>query len=461
MNGDSLSLSAPRFIVGNWDRLTAQQQRVFITYVTANFGGEIGNDPPAFARKLWNDSVAAANSSSPPGSDRLLNLSRLATFIGVTSMWETRGVIEQVTIVTNINGEQPHQNFRLYGELVDGGGQRIKDAFKYKIPGSGHGDYKVSRRERNFFREPNGQFSMTNDLRLFDSDVDYRSLWDSGHNTPENSDIRAFDGGTSHLKRHKGRYGEVPITMQDILLAPSPMEMVFSDNEIAIEADAEFEALNQAKTVSDAFAERFSVTLTLDGLFEEMFAPGAIAYIKRTGFFVGAGLDEEFVDSLSEADLVRIYKQAMDFYYLHNLFTLRTEFLGAVALGERSQELPSEVGDALRSTPQLRTLAGDDEAEDREVDTIVELEQYLASLSLSADSYRERLRAGEGRPELFRANIRSIHAQRDRPFRMETSEDESPNGETRDIYIIEQGVFIVRMVKDGNAVKIINLGVGN
>jgi hypothetical protein len=148
MNGDSLSLVAPRFTVGPWDRLTAQQQRIFITYVRANFGGEAGADPAAFATRLWNDSVGVANSGGTPGSDRLLNLSRLTTFIGVTSMWEKRNVIDQVTVVTNINGDQPSSNFRLFGGLAPTGGEKVKKEFDHSIAGSGHNEFSVSRREQ-------------------------------------------------------------------------------------------------------------------------------------------------------------------------------------------------------------------------------------------------------------------------------------------------------------------------
>jgi hypothetical protein len=94
MNGDSLSLVTPKFTVGTWDTLTSAQRRIFITYVRANFGGEVGADPGAFTARLWNDSVSTANSSTTPASDRLLNLSRLTTFVGVTSMWEKRNVID-------------------------------------------------------------------------------------------------------------------------------------------------------------------------------------------------------------------------------------------------------------------------------------------------------------------------------------------------------------------------------
>ncbi|HEY6190090.1 MAG TPA: hypothetical protein VIW80_20730 [Pyrinomonadaceae bacterium] len=460
MNGDSLSLVAPRFIVGPWDRLTAQQQRIFITYVRANFGGEAGADPAAFATRLWNDSVSIANSGGTPGSDRLLNLSRLTTFVGVTSMWEKRNVIDQVTVVTNINGDQPSGNFRLFGELAPTGGERVKKEFDHSIAGSGHNDFSVSRREQGLLGQPNGQFSMTKDLLRFDSDVDYRRLLNPAHNTKDNSDIRAFDGSKSHLQRHIGRYGGVPLTMQDVLLGPPSATDLFVAADIATDAAPEMATVHQARAVTDAFIARFNTTLTLDGLFEEMFAPGAIQYIKSTGLFDALGLSEELVNSLSEAELVRVFKRLMDFYYLHNLYEMRTEFLGVITLGERTQEQPAEIEAALGSVPQLRALVNEDASEDLAVDTAAELDELLAAFERAASAYRERLRAGEGRAELFRANVRSINSQKENPYRVETLDAEVADGAPRNIYTVEQGVFTVQLVQAGADMKIIGLGIG-
>jgi hypothetical protein len=52
MNGEFLDRVAPKFTVGTWDTLTAAQQRIFITYVRANFGGEVGADPGALPTPL-------------------------------------------------------------------------------------------------------------------------------------------------------------------------------------------------------------------------------------------------------------------------------------------------------------------------------------------------------------------------------------------------------------------------
>lgn len=469
MNGNTFDVAAPRFIVGTWDRLNGQQQRIFISYVRANFG-ESAPDPAAFARKLWNDSVEVANSGGVPGSDRLLDLSRLLTFIGITSMWEKCGVIEQVSVVTNINGDLPSNNFRLYGELADGGAQVVKARFKYAISGSGHGTYSVSRRERNFWREPNGQFSMTKDLRRFDSDVDYRSLIDTGHNTKANSDIRAFDGGSPHLQRHISRYGEVPITMINAFDPPADA-LVFVDSEVAPSADGAVEqaaaAIPAAVAAADSFTRRFTEDLTLGaGLFEEMFAADAILYIKATGFFVAVGLDEELVNSLETAELVQVYKQLMDFYYLRQLFTLRTEFLAARDVGEPTQSPPVEAERELHSMSKLGALAdesvADSEVEDEiTINTRAELKDHLSGLARAAEEYRVRLRANEGRPEIFRANVRSINAQKDNPVSVEAGESSGVEAAARNVYTVERGIFIVHLVEEGASMKVINLGLGN
>lgn len=395
MNGEALNLVAPKFIVGTWDRLIAEQRRVFITYARANFGGEVGADPTPFAAGLWNDSVSIANSNGVPGSDRLLNLSRLLTFVGVTSMWEKRSVIDQVTLVTNINGDQSSGNFRLFGELAATGAQKIKKQFDQTIFGSGHGEYSVSRREQGLWGQPNGQFSLTKAWRRFDSDVDYRRLFNPAHNTKENSDIRAFDGSKSHLQRHIGRYGGVPITMQDVHLGPPLGDALFVAADVAAEAAPQFATITQAGSVADAFVERFKTTLTLDGLFEEMFAVGAIQYIRRTGFFTAMGINDEFASSLSHTDLIRVYKKLMDFYYLRNLFEMRTEFLGIVALGERTQDQPAELQDILISSPQLRVLVNEDAMDVSNVDTPVELEELILAFEHAASVYRDRLISGE------------------------------------------------------------------
>lgn len=458
MNGNTLDVVAPRFVVGTWDKLKAGQQRVFITFVERVHGAAAAADPAGFARGLWNDSAQAANSGANPGPGRLLNQSRLTTFIGVTSMWDRRGVISQVAAVTDINGDQDRDNFRLYGELVAGGGERIKHAFTHSIAGSGHGEFKVSRREQGLLGQPNGQFSLTQDLSRFDSDVDYRRLFGLDHNTKANSDLRAFDGKTAHLKRHVGRYGEVPLTLQDGMLGPLADVLPLDTADTAPEAFERLEAAREARSAADAFAERFGVTLTLDGLFEEMFAPDAIGYIRRAGFFDALGLDDGLTDSLQPRELASVYKRVMDLYYLQNLYELRTEFFGAVALGERLQPTPPEAEAALRSAPQLNPLAEEGASEDVRLGTPAELEEFLRAVEVAAAAYRARLRAGEGNAALYRANMRSINAERESLFSVEREE---ADGEARDVYTVEQGAFTVRLVRREEGLKIINLGLGN
>ena len=462
MNGEFLSLAAPKFTVGTWDRLTTEQHRIFISYVRANFGGEVGADPSAFAAGLWNDSVTTANSSSTPASDRLLNLSRLTTFVGVTSMWEKRNVIDRVTTVTNINGDQPNANFRLFGELAADSMERIKKQFDQTIFGSGHGDYSISRREQGMWGQPNGQFSLTKDWLRFDSDVDYRRLINPAHNTKDNSDIRAFDGSKSHLQRHIGRYGNVPISMQDVHLGPPSPEALFISPDVHAEAAPQIEMISQANSAALAFIERFKTTLTLDGLFEEMFAAGAINYIKSTGFFIAMGLTEDLVSSLPDAELIRVYKRLMDFYYLRSLFQMRTEFLGIIALGERTEEEPHEVKDMLSSAPQLRVLVNEEAMDISRFYQQAELEELIVTLEQAASAYRARLISGEGRSQLFRANVRSINEQRRHPYHIDTVASEvAGEAAPENIYTVEHGIFVVQMVKEIAELKIINLGIGS
>jgi hypothetical protein len=460
MNGEFLGLVAPKFTIGTWENLTGEQQRIFITYIRFNFGADVGVDPAAFAARLWDDSVSAANSSSTPASDRLLNLSRLTTFVGVTSMWEKRKVINLVTLVTNINGDQQNANFRLFGELVANSETTIRKQFDQTIFGSGHGEYSVSRREQGLWGQPNGQFSLTKDWHRFDSDVDYRRLFNPAHNTKDNSDIRAFDGSKSHLQRHIGRYGSVPISMQDVHLGPPSVEALFVSADVQAQADPKLLEISQATSVASAFVERFKTTLTLDGLFEEMFATGAITYLKSSGFFAAMGLADDLVSSLPDTQLIRVYKQLMDFYYLRCLFELRTEFLGLIALGERTEESPAEVQALLSSAPQLRVLVNEDAMDISKIHT-AELEELMVVFERASSAYRERLMSGEGRSELLRANVRSINAQRQHPYHIDTVEsDVGGEAAPENSYTVEQGIFVVQMVKEDAALKILNLGIG-
>lgn len=461
MNGNTLDVVAPRFIVGAWEELKAGQQRIFTTFAERVHGTAAAADPAGFARALWNDSAQHANAGVNPGPGRLLDQSRLTTFVGVTSMWEKRGVSSHVAAVTAINGDQDRDNFRLYGELTAGGGEEIKRAFRHSIGGSGHGEYSVSRREQGLLGQPNGQFSLTTDLRRFDSDVDYRRLFGLDHNMKENSDVRAFDGGTAHLRRHIGRYGEVPLMLQDGLLGPLADVVLVGPAEADPEAFERLDVARQARSVADAFAERFGVTLTLDGLFEEMFAADAVEYIRRTGFFAALGLADGLAASLTPQESANVYKRVMDLYYLQNLFELRTEFFGAVSLGERLRPTPPEADAALHSVPQLNALTGDAATEDVEIDTRGELEEFLRAVDDAAAAYRVRLRAGDGSPAFYRANIRSINSQRESLFRVEPEEAWAGGAEPRTVYTVEQGVFTVQLVKEEAGLKIINLGLGN
>ena len=200
--------------IGSYNDLTDEQKRLFQTYVNNNYGDQISDmDPADFAARLWNESALIANlegeNAAVDGGP--LSQSQLTTFLGVTSMLESRGVSDQVLSITAINGDQKDHNFRVYAELKGADSYKeVYKAFDWKIGGSGHEPYTISRREQGPNGQPNGQVSLTKDRLRIDADVDYRKLLNvKGHNTPENSDIRADDGDTSHYRRHTKRYGPI------------------------------------------------------------------------------------------------------------------------------------------------------------------------------------------------------------------------------------------------------------
>jgi RHS repeat-associated protein len=198
--------------VGKYEDLTDDQKRLFLSYVRHNYAKQIGDsDAAKFAANLWNQSAGVANGTAQGGASGLLNQSQLTTFLGVTSMLESKGVIGEVKSVTMINGDQKDDNFRIYGDLKGPDSHKaINKVFDWKISGSGHEPYVISRREQGPNGQPNGQVSMTKDRLRVDVDVDYRKLLNvKGHNTPENSDIRADNGDTSHFREHTNRYGAI------------------------------------------------------------------------------------------------------------------------------------------------------------------------------------------------------------------------------------------------------------
>jgi RHS repeat-associated protein len=216
---DGLDPNDPRYKVGKWHELTDEQRRLFTTYFETKYPQQqIGDQNPAMTPAiLWNVSVGIANAGGLPAEgSNFLNQSQMTTFIGVTSLWESKGVSRQIATVTEINGEQDRGSFRLRGDFVEGGGAAVERIFNNRIGGSDKAPYTESRRERGFFDQPNGQFTMTPDFRRFDSDVDYNRLLISPavpfpyppHNRRSNSDIRA----NGHLERHTRSYGPVPIT---------------------------------------------------------------------------------------------------------------------------------------------------------------------------------------------------------------------------------------------------------
>lgn len=225
--------------VGNWNQLTAEQQRLFTTYFESQFQdilqrpfmmcGELNTTELAGA--YWDASVSAANANRTDAGSfmgrSLLDQSQLTTFLGVTGMWEKTGVIGKIASVTEIRGAVKPDGFSLRGRFRQGGGAYILKNWN-DIPGKVNDPYTTSRRHRGYYDEPNGQFKLTagSDPSEFQSDVDYNSLFvkvgffptpkPNAAHTEEvngmsyNSDIRF----RNYLERHTGKngYGAVPIT---------------------------------------------------------------------------------------------------------------------------------------------------------------------------------------------------------------------------------------------------------
>ena len=445
-NANFSARAESRFIVGSWDELTAEQQRLFITYVVHNYSDEIeGEDPAEFAEKLWNDSVDAANGEHVGDNDRILELSQLTTFIGVTSLWQKRQVSNQIVLVTHINGDQPKNNFRLFGNLAAGGGQIIKQVFDHSIFGSGHGEYSVSRREQGLWGQPNGQFSMTPDLLRFDSDVDYRRLLSPGHNTKENSDIMAFDGDTPHLTRHINRYGPVPIKMER-----------FDD----IVRKDESRALNYER-VNDLFNEfraRFESELTLVSVVNDLFAREAFSTIKDSGFFESWGLEHNLVLELDDDEVAAAFIQLMDFYYLNALSEMNFKDLSTGRTIRRVSPERSEVQREIENSKYLRLLMNPDATDDRSprINNKLELDTLLRETARASDALRQNILATGLDSELYRQNVERLDAQKISPFRAIPTRGPYKAG-----IILERGIYVVLMIEEEGELRISNLGIGN
>lgn len=203
-------------IIGSYNDLTDEQKRLFQTYVNKNYADQIGDmKPEDFAARLWNESALVANIEGGDASvvgGNILTQSQLTTFLGVTNMLESRGVIGEVASITSINGDILKHEFRLIGELKNGTDsvKAIDKAFSHDIAGKGHSPYDISKREQGMFGQPNGQVSRIPKGTGVDVDVDYRALYRIfAHPTRENSDIRADDGNTSHYRRNVERYGPI------------------------------------------------------------------------------------------------------------------------------------------------------------------------------------------------------------------------------------------------------------
>jgi len=442
----SLRRSESRFIIGHWNDLIAEQRRLFIAYVIHNYSGDIGGgDPAKFAEKLWNDSVDEANSGGVVDNDRLLELSQLTTFIGVTSLWEKRQVSDQVVLVTNINGDQPKNNFRIFGTLASGGGEVIKEVFDHSIFGSDHGEYSVSRREQGLWGQPNGQFSMTPDLLRYDSDVDYRRLLSPGHNTKENSDIMAFDGGTPHLTRHIKRYGPVPIKMERF-------DDIMKRNESSV---LSYERANQ---LFDEFRGRFESELCLASVVNDLFSGEALQHIKETGFFAAWGLNPKLVLQLDDDQLTELFIQLMDFYYLYAISEMNVKDLSSGETILPASPEWSTVQTEIKNTKYLRTLIDPDATDDQsvEINDKWELDAFIQETIKVTDPLRQNLRATAWDTELYRQNLEQIDAQRPNPFRMDRAYRLG-----RTTFVLERGIYVLLMIEEDGTLRILNLGIGN
>lgn len=433
-----------QFTIGNWKALSDQQKRVFVTYAKANYGGEIGNgDAIAFSIKLWNDSADAANARGIGANDRLLEQSQLTTFLGVTSMWEKREVIHLIEIVSHINGDQAHNNFRLYGALSDSGGESVKKTFKHNIAGSGHGEYSVSRREQGLWGQPNGQFSMTPDLVRFDSDIDYRRLVDPGHNTKENSDVRAFEGSTPHLTRHVSRYGPIPITMKDT-------------ETVLLSARAGESPCPEAVELGLRFIQEFESALTIAAIYEELFVPDAIRSIRETGVFNAIGLTHNLINQLNDSALKNLFVAFMDFYYLHAKQELMSKNIVSGFRVDPVSDFTIETESAIRSSTFLSILLDDSASDSLVIGSMSELTKFLGELDLLNRMYREQFRTllRDCRP--YQTNLKVLN---DIGTVEVGRSDSDVGGQPK--YVLEKGIYVIVMVRVGPSLRISSLGIGN
>ena len=185
-----------------FDSLTQMQQRLFTGYFKATH-----NDASESAADFWNRSAESANNETT--NDQLLSQSQLATYIGVTSMWEHSGTIDLVESVDEIRDLSDHDGHRIIGTFVTGVGAGEYINSNWKSGGISKSIFKIGKREP-IWGHVKGQFTMTSDLKRFNSDVDYhppKFFW--FHGKRENSDIRRTGGLHRHLESHIIKYGGI------------------------------------------------------------------------------------------------------------------------------------------------------------------------------------------------------------------------------------------------------------
>lgn len=191
----------PKLHFLNFDKLTQKQQNLFTGYFKNRFPESTDNK----ASEFWNQSAQSINQGM--SDEKLLSQSQLATFIGITSMWEHSGTIDLVKSVDEIRDLSDHDGYRLIGTFHPGGGEFINQ--NWNKGGISKSEYKIGRREP-IDGSIRGQFTMTGDLKRFNSDVDYhppKFFW--FHGKRENSDIRRTGGFHRHLESHVKKYGDI------------------------------------------------------------------------------------------------------------------------------------------------------------------------------------------------------------------------------------------------------------
>ena len=286
---------------------------------------------------------------------------------------------------------------------------------------------------------------MTTDLMRFDSDVDYRRLLSAGHNTKENSDIMAFDGDTPHLRRHIERYGPVPIRMER-----------FDDIMRTTESNAS--TYEEANELFEEFRARFESELTLASVVNDLFSRDTQRFIKQSGLFESWGLDSKLVLELDDAQVIVLFVQLMDFYYLHALSEMNFKDLSS---GRTIQPVSIErslVETEIRNSKFLRTLTNPDATDDAsvQINNQGDLEILIRETTNVSNALRRNILATGLHSELYRENVDGLDAQMTNSFRVDTT-----SWPDRTIFVLQRGIYVLLMCEEEGRLRILNLGIGS